>query len=202
MIVPSAEQQVGAESYETYATKMAQKYGLDPSIFVSMLKIESGLNQTKNGAILTGSAGELGIGQLKPSTAAEVGVNPYNAYENIEGSAKYLKKQLDATGDYALALAAYNQGLAGSRGSGRSAGLKYAERVLQLRADNSAYEKNTFEKLFSEGGALREGGFFSGLAQNAGVVAIGVGILFIALIMTGKNTVTNTVSNTLKGAIK
>ena len=198
MQIPSAEQQSGVESFESYAAKMATKYGLDSSIFVSMLKVESGLQQNKNGSILTGSAGELGISQLKPTTAAEVGVNPYDPYQNIEGGARYLRKQLDATGDYSLALAAYNQGLAGSRGKGHSAGKAYADKVLQTRNDSdpAGNTQSWFDRTFTEGGTAR--GLFSSIAQNGGIIVLGLGILFIAVVMTGRNTAIQTVKDAIK----
>lgn len=198
MQIPSAEQFGKAESFDTYAVKMARKYNLDEGIFVSMLKVESGLQQTKNGAILTGSAGELGISQLKPTTAAELGVNPFDPYQNIEGGAKYLRQQLDATGDYSLALAAYNQGLAGSRGKGSAAGKAYADKVLQNRndADPAGNHTSWFDRTFTEGGTART--MFSTIAQNGGIIVLGLGILFIAVVMTGRNTAIQTVKDAIK----
>jgi soluble lytic murein transglycosylase-like protein len=61
--------------------------------------------------------------QLMPGTAARFGVrNIYDARENIEGGAKYLRWLLDYfRGDLVLALAAYN--------SGEGAVVKYGWRV-------------------------------------------------------------------------
>lgn len=198
MQIPNAEQLSGNESLESYAVKMATKYGLDAGIFVSMLKVESGLQQTRGGAVIMGSAGEIGVSQLKPGTAAEMGVNPFNALENIEGGAKYLRKQLDATGDYTLALAAYNQGLAGSRGKGHQAGKQYADKVLQLRNNSTPAENHSswFDRTFTEGGTART--MFSSIAQNGGIIVLGLGIIFIAVIMTGRNTAVQTVKDALK----
>ncbi|MDR1619797.1 MAG: lytic transglycosylase domain-containing protein, partial [Clostridiales bacterium] len=57
------------------------------------------------------SAGAQGLMQLKPATAAELGVNDsFDAVQNMMGGAKYLRAQVDRFGDLRLALAAYNAG--------------------------------------------------------------------------------------------
>ncbi len=56
------------------------------------------------------SAGALGLGQLMPATARDLGVDPHDMRQNLDGSARYLALMLETFGDPRLALAAYNAG--------------------------------------------------------------------------------------------
>ncbi len=57
------------------------------------------------------SAGAIGLMQLMPATARGLGVNPFNASQNVLGGARYLGQLLGTfRGNLRLALAAYNAG--------------------------------------------------------------------------------------------
>ena len=88
-----------------YAIQQAQRYGIPTDIFLRMIGAESSWNQ---GAM--SPKGATGLGQLMPGTAAELGVDPTDPYQNIEGSARYLAQQYGDFGTWPLALAAYNAG--------------------------------------------------------------------------------------------
>jgi hypothetical protein len=92
--------------YVATAVEMAERYGLPRNVFLSLLQQESRFDPNA-----VSRAGALGLGQLMPGTARELGVDPTNPTQNIEGSARYLRQQLDRFGgDMPLALAAYNAG--------------------------------------------------------------------------------------------
>jgi hypothetical protein len=92
--------------YVATAIQMAERYGLPRNVFLSVINQESSFRPDAVSPV-----GARGLGQLMPDTAAELRVNPYNPTENLEGSARYLRQQLDRfKGDMPLALAAYNAG--------------------------------------------------------------------------------------------
>lgn len=96
----------GKDSYKKLADTYSAKYGIDPNVFRKLIETESQWNPNAKS-----KAGALGIAQLMPSTAAELGVNPMNPEEALDGSARYLKQQLSTFGgDYTKAVAAYNAG--------------------------------------------------------------------------------------------
>ena len=83
----------------------ANAVGLDPRLLAGLVRAESGFD-----ADAGSHAGAIGLAQLMPGTAAELGVDPHNPVENLRGGARYLKQQLDRFGSPELALAAYNAG--------------------------------------------------------------------------------------------
>jgi soluble lytic murein transglycosylase-like protein len=89
----------------------AVKYGNPPELVLRQAERESGTRQTDAaGNIIRSSAGALGIMQLMPGTARELGVDPYDVAQNIDGGARYLKQMYTIFKSWPLAFAAYNAG--------------------------------------------------------------------------------------------
>lgn len=83
----------------------AQVYGVDPNLALRVAGRESGFHPEARGA-----AGEIGVFQLLPATAADLGVDPYDLADNIRGGVMYLRQLIDQFGDLIPAVAAYNWG--------------------------------------------------------------------------------------------
>lgn len=84
----------------------AQANGLSPEFLEAVALSESGLDPDA-----VSPAGAIGLMQLMPGTARELGVDPQNPAQNLMGGARYLRAQLDRFGgSIDLALAAYNAG--------------------------------------------------------------------------------------------
>ena len=95
------------KSYAQIFNEAAATYGVDVKLLTAMAKQESDFNPNSKSA-----SGAVGIMQLMPSTATDLGVtNPYDAYENIMGGAKLISQLLHKyDGNTNVALAAYNAG--------------------------------------------------------------------------------------------
>lgn len=82
------------------------RYRLPDSLLARILQRESDFN-----ANARGSSGELGIAQFMPATARELGVDPLNPTDAIDGAGRYLRQLFDILGDWTQAVAAYNWGI-------------------------------------------------------------------------------------------
>ncbi|WP_335753743.1 lytic transglycosylase domain-containing protein [Sulfitobacter sp.] len=74
-------------------------------LFQAMIEAESTYNPTA-----ISPKGAFGLGQLMPATAQDLGVDPRNISQNLDGAARYLLAQLAEFRSVDLALAAYNAG--------------------------------------------------------------------------------------------
>lgn len=92
---------------EAYFEEASKTYGVDIKLLKAIAKQESNFN-----ANATSKSGAMGIMQLMPFTAKELGIDDaYDAKSNIMGGAKLIAKLLDKyDGNKTLALAAYNAG--------------------------------------------------------------------------------------------
>lgn len=83
----------------------AQAQGVDPALAVEVAIAESSLDQSA-----IGGAGEIGVFQILPATAAAMGIDPTDLAQNIHAGIQLLSQLISRYGDPAKALAAYNWG--------------------------------------------------------------------------------------------
>lgn len=126
-----------ATDYRQLIANTAGRYGVPPEIAIAVAQQESGIKQyAADGSVLSRyepriNDSSLGIFQLLGRTAAELGVDPNDPVQNIEGGVRYLKRMYAATGNWADALAAYNGGIGNwQRGTTSDAAWKYSQQVL------------------------------------------------------------------------
>ncbi|WP_041527291.1 lytic transglycosylase domain-containing protein [Paracoccus aminophilus] len=91
--------------YLPHAKAMAKKHGIPEDLFLRLVQQESGWNPGARSV-----KGAHGLAQLMPGTAAKLGVDPADPYQNLEGGARYLRMMYNTFGSWPLALAAYNAG--------------------------------------------------------------------------------------------
>jgi soluble lytic murein transglycosylase-like protein len=94
---------------EELAAWAAKKYALPGSFVRSVMKAESGFQ-----ANAVSPKGAIGLMQLMPATARQLGVDPRDPHQNADGGAQYLRDLLakyeSDPNQVLLALAAYNAG--------------------------------------------------------------------------------------------
>ncbi len=110
-LAPAPSTRVAGATPDVQAVRLqlsaaATDYALDPKLIEAVAWRESrfhaGARSTK---------GAIGVMQLMPETARDLGVDPHDPAQNIRGGALYLRRMLSTFGgDVRLALAAYNAG--------------------------------------------------------------------------------------------
>src|SRR5690606_34126889 len=99
--------QVTGVPYSNLINRYAQQFGVSPDLVARVIRAESSFNPRARS-----HAGAMGLMQLMPATARQMGVtNPWDPEQNIRGGTRYLAEQLRRwNGNVALALASYNAG--------------------------------------------------------------------------------------------
>ena len=91
--------------YIEMARAAARKHGVPEDLFLRLVNQESRFKVKARS-----HKGAIGLAQLMPGTAKDLGVNPHDPKQNLEGGAKYLRMMYDMFGSWRIALAAYNAG--------------------------------------------------------------------------------------------
>ena len=133
------------EELEPLFEQASRETGIDIRVLKAIAKQESDFNPR-----VRSKAGAMGVMQLMPGTAKEVGVtNPYDPAQNISGGARYFRKMYDMFGgDMEKALAAYNAGPGNVRKYGGIPPFKetqnYVRRIMNGAAINNALREMRF----------------------------------------------------------
>lgn len=84
---------------------VAVRNGVDGALLAALVWSESGFH-----AAAVSPMGAVGLTQLLPTTAAGMGIDPWDPLANLAGGARYLRAQIERFGGVDVALAAYNAG--------------------------------------------------------------------------------------------
>ena len=87
------------------AARAARAEGVPVDLFLALVFAESSFRAEARSRV-----GAIGLTQLMPATARELGVDPHDPVQNLRGGARYLRRQFERFGSWRLALAAYNAG--------------------------------------------------------------------------------------------
>jgi len=105
---PKGAGRPASTSFDRLIEQEAGNLGIEPALVKAVVHAESSFNPKA-----VSSAGAMGLMQLMPTTAADLGLkDPFNPKENVRGGIRYLRTLLEIfNNDVPLALAAYNAGL-------------------------------------------------------------------------------------------
>jgi len=157
----------------------ATKYGVPPSLALAVATRESGLNQSA-----VGTSGEKGVFQLMPGTAAQLGVDPANLDQNIDGGVRYLSQMYSQFGDWHTALEAYNGGPGNvQRGTVSSAAVGYADALAPSAEYSGGPWGTDFSTVPADTGSVVDSWPFGGSADGSPspVLLAGLGLAAIAV---------------------
>jgi hypothetical protein len=105
-LVPAPQVPMSSVQYVALARQDAINAGISPDYFVQQIFVESGFNPN-----VVSPSGAVGIAQFLPSTAASLGVDPWDPVSALRGASNLMAGYaIQYGGNYAMALAAYNAG--------------------------------------------------------------------------------------------
>ena len=120
-------------AWQQAAAQIAVREGIPAELFLALVFTESSFNPVARSRV-----GAIGLAQLMPATARELGVDPHDPIENLTGGARYLRAQYERFGSWQLALAAYNAGPGRVRRAGGVPNIRetrnYVQKIITLAA--------------------------------------------------------------------
>ena len=104
---PAALAPAERPSIETLIRQASLKYALDAELLRCLIEVESGYDP-----LAVSPKGAMGLGQLMPGTAKDLGVeDPFDPAQSVDAAARHLSDLLQRSdGRFVPALAAYNAG--------------------------------------------------------------------------------------------
>lgn len=97
---------IGVQAYRSLVQRVARRYSVEWKLVMAIIATESGGDPNA-----VSPAGAVGLMQLMPDTAFDLGVNdPRDPEQNVEGAVRYLSALLATFGSIDLTLVAYNAG--------------------------------------------------------------------------------------------
>jgi soluble lytic murein transglycosylase-like protein len=121
-------------AFDALIEKYSNLHQVEASIVRAIMETESAFNP----AALS-RAGAIGLMQLMPMTARELGVNPFVPEQNIEGGVRYFSQLMKMFGSVELALVAYNGGPGYAQ--------RYARGQAALYGETRDYVRKVLSKL-------------------------------------------------------
>jgi hypothetical protein len=101
-----AKQLPQSTPFEVVFLDAGREYDVNPALLKAVASAESDFNPDA-----VSPAGAVGLMQIMPETAQQLGIDPQDPVQSIQGAANYLRTLLDQfNGNMTLAVAAYNAG--------------------------------------------------------------------------------------------
>lgn len=133
-----------------------RQYDVSPALLKAVASAESGFNPDE-----VSPAGAVGLMQIMPETAQQLGIDPRDPVQSIQGAASYLRTLLNQfNGNATLAIAAYNAGPGAVTGYGGIPPFKETQDYVVHVAD--------LMQQYSSNSAGPETGSVSSAPENAG----------------------------------
>ncbi|HEY3380215.1 MAG TPA: lytic transglycosylase domain-containing protein [Vicinamibacterales bacterium] len=131
---PNSSPPPGAAQADAYVVRYAAVHGVDAALVRAVIDCESGWNPEARSKV-----GAIGLMQLMPGTARQLGVNPLDPEQNVEGGVRYLAGLLRIFRTNEHALIAYN--------AGPGFADRYVHGQAALYGETREFVKNVLERL-------------------------------------------------------